>query len=159
MSQLLEAIERKQVLEFVADNSRRVWEAAMSSKGEGSTAELVLAHEAEHLGDATLVREGEPATLQIVRATMEIGKGDRLLPAEAPTIISYVPHAPEQPIEGRVIEEELEDVALGLLGELLLLLDDEPLDRDDRGGSMLDHVYAPSLDGRPELGRTRSIAY
>ncbi|HMM72938.1 MAG TPA: LysM peptidoglycan-binding domain-containing protein [Rhodocyclaceae bacterium] len=63
----------------------------------------ILGHEAEHLGDATLVREGEPATLQIVRATMEIGKGDRLLPAEAPTIISYVPHAPEQPIEGRVI--------------------------------------------------------
>lgn len=43
-------------LEFVADNSRRIWERAMQTDGERSSAELVLAHEAEHLGEFGLYR-------------------------------------------------------------------------------------------------------
>ena len=45
----------------------------------------------------------EPATLQVLTAKAEIGLGDRLLPSAAAELISYAPHAPAQPVEGRVV--------------------------------------------------------
>ncbi|MCL2524474.1 MAG: LysM peptidoglycan-binding domain-containing protein [Betaproteobacteria bacterium] len=63
----------------------------------------VLAHEAFFLGHARLVKPGEPATLRIVQAKQEIGRGDRLLPAPPPQITSYVPHKPDGEISAKVI--------------------------------------------------------
>lgn len=63
----------------------------------------VIAHEAFFLGTARLVKPGEPASIQIVQAKQEIGRGDRLLPAPAPEIISYVPHRPEQEVSAKVV--------------------------------------------------------
>ena len=63
----------------------------------------LLGYEAFYLGSARLVREGEPATLEIVKSTQEIGRDDRLIPAPAPQMISYVPHAPDKPIRSRVM--------------------------------------------------------
>lgn len=62
-----------------------------------------LGYEAFFLGSARLLREGEPATLEIVNAKQEIARGDRLLPAERPEIVAYAPHAPDKQIEGNVI--------------------------------------------------------
>lgn len=45
----------------------------------------------------------EPATLQVLTAKAEIGLRDRLLPSSTPELISYAPHAPAQPVEGRVV--------------------------------------------------------
>ncbi len=44
-----------------------------------------------------------PASLTITAAKMEIGKGDRLLPAGRPELLSYVPHAPATEMNGRVV--------------------------------------------------------
>ncbi|WP_374267181.1 LysM peptidoglycan-binding domain-containing protein [Zoogloea sp.] len=44
-----------------------------------------------------------PASLMITAAKQEIGKGDRLLPAGRPELLSYVPHAPEADLRGRVV--------------------------------------------------------
>ena len=63
----------------------------------------VIAHEAFFLGHARLVRPGEPATIQITQAKQEIGRGDRLLPAPPPEIISYVPHRPDQQVAAKVV--------------------------------------------------------
>jgi hypothetical protein len=63
----------------------------------------VIAHEAFFLGNARLVRPGEPATIRITQAKQEIARGDRLLPAPPPEIISYVPHRPEQEVAARVV--------------------------------------------------------
>ncbi|MCL2345843.1 MAG: LysM peptidoglycan-binding domain-containing protein [Desulfobulbus sp.] len=63
----------------------------------------VIAHEAFFLGDAKLVRPGEPATIRIVQAKEEIGRGDRLLPAPPAEIISYVPHRPDSEIAARIV--------------------------------------------------------
>lgn len=63
----------------------------------------IIAHEAFFLGSARLVRPGEPATIQIVQAKQEIGRGDYLLPAPRPEIISYVPHRPEQEVSAKVV--------------------------------------------------------
>ena len=62
-----------------------------------------LGYEAFYLGSARLTREGEPATLDIVAARQEIGRGDRLVPAVHADIINYVPHAPEAGMRGRII--------------------------------------------------------
>lgn len=66
----------------------------------------VLGHEAFFLGSARLVKEGaegEPATLEVISAKQEIGRGDSVMPAARPEILSYVPHAPTALVKGRII--------------------------------------------------------
>ncbi len=67
-----------------------------------ATREL-LGHEAQYLGTARVSAHGVPATLTILSAVEEIGTGDRLMRDDLPTVFSYVPHAPEVEIEGRLI--------------------------------------------------------
>jgi hypothetical protein len=62
-----------------------------------------LGHEAVYLGSGRIIRPGEPATLQIITATQEISRGDRMVPAGAPVINQYVPRAPATRIIGRII--------------------------------------------------------
>lgn len=63
----------------------------------------VIAHEAFFLGYAQLVKPGEPATVRVVQARQEIGRGDRLLPAPPAEIISYVPHRPDQEVAAKIV--------------------------------------------------------
>ena len=44
-----------------------------------------------------------PASLVLLSTKQEVGKGDRLLPAGQPELPSYVPHAPAQDMNGRVV--------------------------------------------------------
>lgn len=62
-----------------------------------------VGYEATFLGSARVRRKGDPATVEIVAATQEIGKGDKLVAAGRPQIINYAPHAPTANIQGRVI--------------------------------------------------------
>ncbi len=62
-----------------------------------------LGYEAIYLGSARVVEHGEAAELEIINAVEEIGVDDRLLPRAQPELITYVPHAPEFEVEGRVI--------------------------------------------------------
>ncbi len=63
----------------------------------------LLGYEAEHLGSADVTQHGLPAVLEITMARQEIGTGELMLPADRPELLSYVPHAPQQEVEGRVI--------------------------------------------------------
>lgn len=78
----------------------------------------VLGYEAYYLGKAALLRgegtrvttlEGKttvevvPASLDIISAKEEIRVGDRLLPEPPRELLSFVPRAPAQAIEGRVV--------------------------------------------------------
>lgn len=63
----------------------------------------ILGYEAFFLGDAKLESPGVPAIVRIQQAKEEIGRGDRLIPAGPPTLASYVPHKPEQIVEGRIV--------------------------------------------------------
>lgn len=63
----------------------------------------VLGYEAMFLGTAKVSRKGEPAILQVSNAVAEIGKGDHLVATADPDVVSYVPHAPQQAIDGRVM--------------------------------------------------------
>jgi hypothetical protein len=64
----------------------------------------VLGYEAIYLGEARVKEFGKVATLEITKSVQEMDVGDRLLPARK-TIppFSYVPHAPDQPVKGRII--------------------------------------------------------
>ncbi|GHT84697.1 hypothetical protein AGMMS49960_19440 [Betaproteobacteria bacterium] len=63
-----------------------------------------IAYEAQHLGTARVTERTNPTTLVITESVEEIGPGDLLLPTERPQIFAYVPHAPVDLIEGRLIK-------------------------------------------------------
>lgn len=87
----------------------------------------VLGYEARYLGNAELVR-GEsvqavkvrsgteeatvPATIDITRAKEEMRVGDRLLPEPPRVVSSYVPRAPQQPVDGTIVSVYGDAVAL-----------------------------------------------
>ncbi|MFT3800651.1 MAG: LysM peptidoglycan-binding domain-containing protein [Burkholderiaceae bacterium] len=62
-----------------------------------------IALEALYIGSARLEKNGDPATLRITGTTEEIGTGDRLMPAERSRTINYAPHAPDGPVDGRIV--------------------------------------------------------
>lgn len=62
----------------------------------------ILGYEAFYLGTARVNRPGQPATVEIITAKREMGKGDRLMPSVRPDLVSYAPRAPETQIDGRI---------------------------------------------------------
>jgi hypothetical protein len=64
----------------------------------------ILGYVATYLGDAQVIRRGDPATVEIIKSAQEIYTGDRLIPAakQIPTF-SYVPRAPAKQVRGRVM--------------------------------------------------------
>jgi len=62
-----------------------------------------LAYEAIYLGTAQLTRPGEPATVTLTSAVLEVNAGDKLVAAGRPQVISYAPRAPATQISGRII--------------------------------------------------------
>jgi hypothetical protein len=67
----------------------------------------VLGHEAIYLGALKLDRPGTSAneahTFTVVDAKQEMGIGDLLVPMPATPILGYVPHAPEKPVDARIM--------------------------------------------------------
>ena len=63
----------------------------------------VLGTEAIYLGDVNIARFGAPATGDIVRAKEEIFTKDRLVVSQDEFKSSFVPHAPETQINGRIM--------------------------------------------------------
>lgn len=63
----------------------------------------VLGFEAFYLGTALQSRPGSPATFEIIQAKQEIGRGDRLLPANRPLLQEFLPHKPDRLIDARLV--------------------------------------------------------
>lgn len=64
----------------------------------------ILGYEAIHVADAQLTREGDPATLRLSKSYRETLIGDKVLISdEAEVDQSFLPHAPEQKVEGQII--------------------------------------------------------
>ena len=63
----------------------------------------ILGYEAIYLGDARVKRFGAPSTVEVTKARQEINTGDRLIPAREVTFPSYVPRAPDKPIDGAIM--------------------------------------------------------
>jgi hypothetical protein len=85
----------------------------------------VLGYEAQYLGTAEYRRPGEsaagddgkprivPATFAISSIRKEIGVGDRLAPVPPRDFTAYVPHAPAQPVDGRIVSVYGESLIAG----------------------------------------------
>jgi hypothetical protein len=95
-----------------------------------------------YLGEAELRRRGDLSTIEVTKATQEIYRGDRLLalPAEKP-VFAYVPHAPQQPVEGRVVSTY---GGLWETGPLAIVV----LSKGTRDGVEVGHVLALHRDQR-----------
>ena len=64
----------------------------------------VLAYEAMYLGDATLLKPGDPSKLVITSVKQEITPTDRLLAApKRASLPYYYPRAPEKEVHGRIL--------------------------------------------------------
>ena len=67
----------------------------------------VLAYEAAYLGTVKLITEAKPGvdahTFQVSDTVQEMGVGDMLVPAPPQPVRNYVPHAPLQPVAGRIM--------------------------------------------------------
>jgi hypothetical protein len=96
----------------------------------------ILGYQATYLGEARVIRRGEPATIEITRSAQEIYAGDRLLPAakETPTF-SYVPRAPWKPVRGRIMSTY---ASLGETGPLGIVA----LSKGSKDGLEVGHVLA-----------------
>ena len=103
----------------------------------------VLGYEAFFVGTARLIREGEPATLQIASAKQEIGQTDRLVPVVKPDVITYAPRAPDKDIRGRIVEIYGGLTHVGETGRGYIVT----LNRGTRDGLEVGHVLALYRNG------------
>jgi hypothetical protein len=119
----------------------------------------LLGYEAPFLGTAELVRAGAtsvtadgkpdivPATVQIKTVRQEIGVGDRLAPVPQRSFDPYMPHAPANPVEGRIVS--IYGDALNAGQNQIVVLNKGSRDGIERG-----HVLALWQAGRTTLDRT-----
>jgi hypothetical protein len=78
------------------------------------TTQEILGYEAIYLGDARVSRFGKSAqvegtpipegtSIEIIKSTQEIGRGDRLTPTVEAAVPSYSPRSPEKQVKGSVV--------------------------------------------------------
>jgi LysM repeat protein len=79
------------------------------------TTKEILGYEANYVGSAEYVRQGEnrtgadgkpeivPATFTVTSIKQEAGVGDRLAPTPAREFSNYAPHAPQSPLSGQIV--------------------------------------------------------
>jgi len=115
----------------------------------------VLGYEATYLGTAEYVRPGGtgpkgeivPASFRIVSNRLEVGVGDRLAPVPPREFINYVPHAPQNPIEGQIASIYGEGLTAGQ--NQIVALNKGAQDGIERG-----HVLALWRKGREAVDTT-----
>jgi len=113
----------------------------------------VLGYEARYVGTAEFVRDGGvqatldgksaqivPATFKMTSIRQEAGVGDRLAPVPQSDYTAYVPHAPSQPIKGRIVSIYGEAISAGQ-NQIITL------NRGARDGMERGHVMSLWRDG------------
>ncbi len=127
----------------------------------------VLGYEAQYLGRASLVRgettqqmaDGKggtqavpvPASLDIVSTREEMRVGDRLLPEPPRALVSYVPHAPKQTVQGGAIVSMYGN-AVGLAGQNQVVL----INKGTADGIETGHVMAILKEGARMVDRSEA---
>ncbi len=113
----------------------------------------VLGYESRFLGTARVEKFGELATMRIETSTEEIQVGDRMLPAPRETLVNYVPHAPDRPVNSRILRVPYGGLETGRGGVVTI-------DQGSKDGIEVGHVLAiyrvitPMVDPRPSRQQT-----
>ena len=64
----------------------------------------LLGYEAIYLGEAKVLRPGNPALMRVIKVTQEILPTDRLVPSErTPPVPYYFPHPPKRKVKGTIV--------------------------------------------------------
>ncbi|MEJ7686146.1 MAG: LysM peptidoglycan-binding domain-containing protein [Variovorax sp.] len=123
----------------------------------------ILGYEAQYLGKAQLQRsestvtemvEGKelvsvvPATIDIVAAREEMRAGDRLLPEPSRQLLSYVPRAPQQPIDARIVSVYGNAVQFAAQNQVVAI------NKGTRDGIENGHVLAILKNGETIIDKT-----
>ncbi|MBL8370734.1 MAG: LysM peptidoglycan-binding domain-containing protein [Burkholderiaceae bacterium] len=139
----------------------RVFRNAVPLKDPESGA--ILGYEAQYIGNARLVapekaatprtetkaaEEAVPASLEIVQSTEEMRVGDRLLPEPPREFPSYVPRAPETPVDGRVVSVYGSGVRFASQNQVVAI------NRGTRDGLEVGHVLQILTAGERVTDRT-----
>jgi hypothetical protein len=129
----------------VADDKVLNWSVYRPGKplNDPETGEI-LGYEAFFLGSARLMKPGEPAVMRITEAKEEMLRGDRVLPAPPPTLLSYAPHRTERDVAGRIMTI-YGDKTEGGTGAVITV------NRGARDGLEVGHVLAIYRD-KPAVG-------
>lgn len=123
----------------------------------------ILGYEAQYLGKAQLQR-GEsistdmvngkavvsvvPATIDVVAAREEMRAGDRLLPEPPRQLVSYVPRAPAQPVEARIVSVYGNAVQFAAQNQVVAI------NKGTRDGIENGHVLAIQKNGETIIDKT-----
>jgi hypothetical protein len=116
----------------------------------------ILAYEMQYLGHARTQKQGDPQVVRILSAEQEILERDQLLPSWKGDAPQYIPHAPDKPVNAKVV------AALGgpiYAGTYMTLI----LDKGARDGIEEGHVLALFSAGRsvadPKCIRAEKLAF
>ncbi len=95
----------------------------------------VVGYEGIYVGEGTIRREGDPATLFVTKSQREALRGDRLVNQDYNVPLQFYPRAPENEIEGRIIH-----VVAGttIIGQYQVVI----LNRGTRDGLDVGHVLS-----------------
>jgi hypothetical protein len=112
----------------------------------------ILGYEAKYVGEARIRRYGDPTTLQVTKARMEVNRGDRLTPAREAALPNYMPHAPSRQVRGTIMSVEGGVAELGMYN--IVTINRGARDGLDVGtvlaslhrGPVVDRVYAEGWD-------------
>jgi hypothetical protein len=63
----------------------------------------LIGYQGINVGDGTLRRGGDPATVALTDTSQEAKPGDRLLPESVDIPLNFFPSAPSAPVEGRIV--------------------------------------------------------
>ena len=108
----------------------------------------VLGYEQRHVGSGKVERFADVSTLRITASSQEILIGDKLVPVPPEQIINFAPHAPAQPVDGRIIANGRDSVEVG--PGWIVTLDKGARDNIDVGTVLAIYRAVPDiLDPRP----------
>ncbi len=79
------------------------WQVYRPGKALTNPAGEVLGYEANYVGEVKVLRFGESSTIEILRSTQEIIRGDRLTPTLDTAVPSYSPRSPAKLVTGAII--------------------------------------------------------